>query len=216
MTYAEGRRVGLPSVRCTAHSRSGEQCRNWAKVGSTVCRMHGGHLPQVVRKRDERLTFAQLLQSDPRPVGEVLLDALHNADVAMQDMRVRLVEGGEPVTVDQLDRFITLSRLTHHLAKTTVDAGVEVQLVNQQRANVEEVGGFLADTLLTVLNALPLHPAWRSYLLDLASYRFLEVAHQEGTRLFDRPSESLPPEPVPPREPILLPDPRAIPSPFRS
>jgi hypothetical protein len=103
-------------------------------VGSTTCRMHGAMAPNVVRKRDERMTFAQLLQSDPRPVGEVLLDALHNADVAMQDMRASLADEGQPVTVDQLDRFIYLSRLTHHLAKTTVDAGVEVALVNQQRA----------------------------------------------------------------------------------
>lgn len=205
MTYSEGRRVGLPSVRCVARSRSGEQCRNWAKVGSTTtCRMHGAMAPNVVRKRDERMTFAQLLQSDPRPVGEVLLDALHNADVAMQDMRVRLTEGGEPVTVDQLDRFINLSRLTHHLAKTTVDAGVEVALVNQAKAEVQQVGGFLADVLLTTLNALPLHPAWRSYLLDLAQHRLLECAHEWQHRVLDQPTGPLPPEPIPPREPILL------------
>jgi hypothetical protein len=160
--------------------------------------------PNVVRKRDERMTFAQLLQSDPRPVGEVLLDALHNADAAMQDMRVRLVEGGEPVTVDQLDRFINLSRLTHHLAKTTVDAGVEVALVNQQRAAVGEVGTLLADVLLVVLNALPLHPAWRSYLLDLAQHRLLEIAQRDGTRVMEQPDQPLPPEPFPPAEPILL------------
>jgi hypothetical protein len=210
VTYAEGRRVGLPSVKCTATNRSGTPCGNWAKVGSTVCVSHGAMAPQVVRKRDERVTFAQLLQSDPRPVGEVLLDALHNADAAMQDMRVRLVEDGQPVTVDQLDRFINLSRLTHHLAKTTVDAGVEVALVNQQRAAVGEVGGFLADILLTVLNALPLHPAWRSYLLDLARHRLLEIAQQDGARVMEAPDAPLPDAPVPPQEPVLLP---ALPSP---
>lgn len=40
--------------RCSGHNsggrdgnRQGEQCRNWAIRGSTVCRMHGGRAPQV-------------------------------------------------------------------------------------------------------------------------------------------------------------------------
>jgi hypothetical protein len=203
MTYGESRRVGLPSVRCTATNRRGERCGKWAKVGGTTCELHGAQAGQVVRKRDERMTFAQLLQSDPRPVGEVLLDALHNADVAMQDMRAGLATG-EPVTVDQLDRFINLSRLTHHLAKTTVDAGVEVALVNQQRATVEQLGAYTADVLLAVLNALPLHPAWRSYLLDLARYQLLERAHHGDRLVLEEPADPLGDPPIPPREPILL------------
>jgi hypothetical protein len=150
------------------------------------------------------MTFAQLLQSDPRPVGKVLLDALHNADVAMQDMRAQLVTG-EPVTVDQLDRFINLSRLTHHLAKTTVDAGVEVELVRRQKADLELMGQLSADILWTVLDALPLHPAWRRYLVDLASRRLSEISHTEERLLLDPPTEPIPPMPVPPREPILMP-----------
>jgi len=178
---------------------------NFATVGRTVCRHHGGAAGQVVRKGEERATFAQLLQSDPRPVGEVLLDALHNADVAMQDMRAQLVTDGQPVTVDQLDRFINLSRLTHHLAKTTVDAGVEAALVDQAQVAVEGVGELQADVLLTELNALPLHPAWRSYLLDLARYRMLEHAHGGAYSVLKPLTEPLPDPPVPPAEPVLLP-----------
>jgi hypothetical protein len=215
MTYGESRRVGLPSVRCTATNRRGERCGKWAKVGGTTCELHGAQAGQVVRKRDERMTFAQLLQSDPRPVGEVLLDALHNADVAMQDMRAGLATG-EPVTVDQLDRFINLSRLTHHLAKTTVDAGVEVQLVNQARASLQQVGAVLSEVLLAVLHSLPLTPAWREHLLDVAHHQLQTIVRREGNQVFDQPTEPLPPPPVPPQEPILLADQSTIPSPFRS
>jgi hypothetical protein len=165
--------------------------------------MHGAHVPAVERKRSERMTFAQLLQSDPRPVGEVLLDALHNADVAMQDMRAQLTTG-EPVTVDQLDRFISISRLTHHLAKTTVDAKVEVQLVEQARASVGELGMILSEVLLAVLDSLPLTPTWREHLLEVADHQLRTIAHRQGTHVLDLP-EAPTDAPVPPAEPVLLP-----------
>jgi hypothetical protein len=175
---------------------------NFASVGRLQCRMHWGNTTLAVRKGNERATFAQLLQSDPRPVGTVLLDALHNADVAMRDMRAGLVEG-EPVTIDTLDRFINLSRLTHHLAKTTVDAGVLTKLLEQQRVGLEEVE-FIADVLLTVLDALPLHPAWRQYLLDVAEVHMLQVARAGGTSVLEVPAgpERLPS--TPPDAPILV------------
>jgi hypothetical protein len=205
MTRGLSRQAGIPPSQCNARNRRGERCKNFCSVGRLTCYMHFGNAPQNVRKGEERATFAQLLQSDPRPVGEVLLDALHNADVAMQDMRAQLVEGGEPVTVDQLDRFINLSRLTHHLAKTTVDAGVEVHLVNQARASLEQVGAYMTDVLLTVLDALPLHPAQRQYLLDLAQHRLLELGRTEPRYFTDAPDEPLGEPPVPPQAPILMP-----------
>jgi hypothetical protein len=213
MTRGLSRQAGIPPTHCTARNRRGERCRNFCSVGRLTCYMHFGNAPQNVRKGEERATFAQLLQSDPRPVGEVLLDALHNADTAMRDIRAQLVEEGQPVTVDQLDRFINLSRLTHHLAKTTVDAGVEVELVRRQKADLELMGQLSADILWTVLDALPLHPAWRRYLVDLASRRALEIGHQEERLLLDPPTEPIPPMPIPPREPILLP---GLPSPLQS
>jgi hypothetical protein len=216
MSRGVSRQAGIPPTLCTAKTRAGEPCKNYCSVGRVTCYLHGGAAGQVVRKAEERVTFAQLLQSDPRPVGEVLLDALHNADVAMRDVRARLVEEGQPVTVDQLDRFINLSRLTHHLAKTSIDAGVEVALVSQQRATVQEAGTFVAEILLTVLNALPLHPAWRSYLLDLAHHHLVENARREGTHLFERPDGPPSEPPVPPQAPILLDSQPAIPPPFRS
>jgi hypothetical protein len=173
-------------------------------VGRVTCYLHGGAAGQVVRKAEERVTFAQLLQSDPRPVGEVLLDALHSLDVAHRDLRAQLVERGEPVTIDQLDRFVSVARVTHHLAKTSIDAGVAVKLVEQQRAPLSEIGVFISEVLLDILHYLPLTPAWREHLLERADFKLLELARTRGTNVLDSPDGPLPEAPTPPSEPILL------------
>lgn len=36
-----------PRRQCTAHARSGSQCKRSPILGGTVCRMHGGAVPQV-------------------------------------------------------------------------------------------------------------------------------------------------------------------------
>ena len=45
----------VSAARCTAHSRSGEQCKQTPIAGGTVCRYHGGGAPQVRRKAALRL-----------------------------------------------------------------------------------------------------------------------------------------------------------------
>lgn len=45
-------------TRCTARRKNGEPCRNWAMLGTTVCRMHGGAAPQVRRAAQVRLAMA--------------------------------------------------------------------------------------------------------------------------------------------------------------
>ncbi len=44
--------------RCKAHScRTKQPCKNWAIIGGTVCRVHGGSAPQV--RRRAQLRFAE-------------------------------------------------------------------------------------------------------------------------------------------------------------
>lgn len=76
---------------CTATRRDGKPCTNYARLASTVCRMHGGSAPQVVRAAQVRLLMAadrlmaQLLQiaedkSEPTPVRlSAIRDALDRA-----------------------------------------------------------------------------------------------------------------------------------------
>ena len=45
-------------TQCTAHSRSGAQCRSRAITGATVCRMHGGAAPHVREAARRRLALA--------------------------------------------------------------------------------------------------------------------------------------------------------------
>ncbi len=46
---------GPAMVRCSAHKKSGEQCKKWAIRGGTVCRFHGGAAGQVKRKAAARI-----------------------------------------------------------------------------------------------------------------------------------------------------------------
>jgi hypothetical protein len=120
------------------------------------------------------MTLAQLLQSDPRPLPAVMADAVANADAAMTDARLRLLEG-EEVSITQLDRLLELSRLAHHLSRTMLETGIFAKVAAEQRATVGELGTFISEVLLGVLHSLPLTPAWREYLLDVADYRLLEL-----------------------------------------
>ena len=52
------RKPGVKEHRCTAHRRTGEQCRNPAILGATVCRFHGGAAKQVVHAARVRLQNA--------------------------------------------------------------------------------------------------------------------------------------------------------------
>lgn len=46
----------IPRTQCTAKSRqSGERCKQYAILGGTVCRFHGGGTPNVKRKAALRL-----------------------------------------------------------------------------------------------------------------------------------------------------------------
>jgi hypothetical protein len=202
MSRVGSRKAGIPSVRCSARSRSGEQCRNYARVGTTLCHLHRGNARQIVRKAEQRVTLAQLLQDEPRPLVEVMADAVANADAAMRDARLRLLEG-EEVTVDQLDRVLELSRLAHHLSRTMLDTGIGMKLVAEQKASLQDLGGLISEVLLAVLHPLPLTPTGRKYLLARMEYQLLTIARRYGTRVLDLPDE-LPSEPIPPAEPILF------------
>ena len=48
----------VASRRCHAHKKTGEQCKNAALAGQSVCKYHGGAAPQSINKARERLSAA--------------------------------------------------------------------------------------------------------------------------------------------------------------
>ena len=144
MTYEKSRRAGIPTVRCVHVAYSTQQrCRNPARVGTTLCHMHAGSASHIQRKANERATIAQLMQHEdpdhPRPLGEVMLEAVHNADVIMRslsDVRLRVLRG-EEVELADVDRLLEMSRAAQHLAESTTRAGVQVELVRQASLQTE-------------------------------------------------------------------------------
>lgn len=65
---------------CSAHSRSGQQCRKPKVPGTTVCRNHGGAAPQTVAKARERLLAA----ADPAATKLVALVRSKDEQVALR------------------------------------------------------------------------------------------------------------------------------------
>jgi hypothetical protein len=92
--------------------------------------MHGGTTTQVDARADTRMTLGQILRSERRPVGEVLLDAVHAADAITRDLTVRVSAGD--TDVETLTRFIEALTRSAKLAKVALDAGVMQAVVAQR------------------------------------------------------------------------------------
>ena len=73
---------GNPARRCVAHKkRNGEQCRNWAIRGGTVCRYHGGSAPNVKRAAAQRLDQTR----NEYMVRQLVRRTVHGADLYIPD-----------------------------------------------------------------------------------------------------------------------------------
>lgn len=99
-------------TRCTARRRNGEPCRNWAMLGTNVCRMHGGAAPQVRRRAQQRIleasdkAAARLVEimQDPKVPYAVQLAAARDLLDRAQLAGKQEIEMG--VTVSLLERNI--------------------------------------------------------------------------------------------------------------
>ena len=122
MSRGKSRQAGLPGLPGSAVLGDGEGHRPTLpplRPGQTICDLHGGKDPRKQRAADRRASVAQLMQHEdpdaPRPLGEVMLDAVHNADVLMRSLRdVRLrVARDEPVSGEDVDRLVRMSQVAH-------------------------------------------------------------------------------------------------------
>lgn len=124
--------VYVRSQRCEGTSRThGGPCKQYAIRGARFCRNHGGALPAV--REEARRNVAQqeillreaknpLLKHERRHPSQVLLDALHTADVMHREALRLLDEGYESLTPDQrADVSVALDRAAK-TAKLVYDA----------------------------------------------------------------------------------------------
>jgi hypothetical protein len=176
-------------MRCTATAKyTGEQCRNWVTPGTTVCTMHGQN-GATLRKAEERVTLAQLLEQDPRHPWEVVLDATHMMDAIVRDFQTQLT-AGEVITPEQLDRLINVNQIRHHLATTAISTKAHEQVSLAFTRHLELEGELVATAVAAALDKLGLTEPWRVYALEVAQRALLGDEAQGD-------------EPQPPTEPVL-------------
>lgn len=144
---------------CAAKAKgSQKQCTRNALPGMKVCRLHGGAAPQVQQAALKRLALAEAFErGDRRPAWQILADALHAADTLMIDARVRLGEG-EPITVDQLDRFTDALERAQRFAKVFLDAGVD----ERQTRIAESQASMIVGVIRAILDELDLSAVQRA------------------------------------------------------
>jgi hypothetical protein len=175
---------GVPPQKCSARSQqSGERCGNWAIPGSPagVCRWHG----------------ARESPDDRRPIGEIMREAVHIQDCLMRDAARPYYEG-QPLTLDERNRLSDRAKVALHMAKVTVDAGVEVALVREFERNAELEGQLIARAIGAVVHGLT-DTLGSGHAVDLNVWA-LNVAHDalvaaEASPDGDWESPSVPPLP---------------------
>lgn len=106
--------MAIPPVRCSRKATStGKQCKRYARPGTSVCSKHGARRDDIADKAQQTVTLATLLASDPRPVFEVLQDAIH--------------------TLDSVHRKSKVDALKQNQEKGSIDADTVTELVNSAR-----------------------------------------------------------------------------------
>ncbi len=144
----------LPPVRCSGHTRQGNQCIRYAVVGASVCWKHGGGAPQVQAKAEERISLAEALASgDRRHPWDVMEDTLHVADVLMRQVLLDVKDKGA-TSPQLLDKLVGAIERANRLSKTVLDAGVAERRTRLAEGQAQQMHAFVH----RVLNGLELTP----------------------------------------------------------
>jgi len=171
-----------PPMRCTATSkRSGQQCRRFVMVGKRVCWHHGATAGRngkeaALAESDVAATIAAYMQDDPRPIAEILTDAMAVHDAVLRATKARVM-AGENVTADDVDRMIESARGAHVVALSMSKLGLEeqrVRIAERESAALTRIFDAVRDAA-----ELSLMPAQRR-VWDVVVGRVMQAAITDG------------------------------------
>jgi hypothetical protein len=176
--------------------RTGQRCQRYAMVGALVCPMHGMN-GNARHNATVKLGIAELLTRDPRPLREVIADAVAISDSVMGELR-SAVEHGD-TSLATISRLIESARYTATMAKLAIDSGVPHIAADSSRWDhtVYEVIPFVGEVVGKLAEAMapgdPVHArALREWAID-----WLDV--QLGAIANGREPEATPAPPSPAR-----------------
>jgi hypothetical protein len=128
--------------QCSAHSRTGKQCKRWAVPGAIVCRYHGGMAPQVRAAADRRLVEAEVRRitgADPMTDPYAALEDLGGRAMALVDRLSHLVDDLDDVRYEgglgghweqvrgELPMLLAALRQAESIAGRIVSLGLDAQ-----------------------------------------------------------------------------------------
>jgi hypothetical protein len=148
--------------QCSAHARTGEQCKRSAVLGAIVCRYHGGLAPQVRAAADRRLAEAEVRRitgADPMTDPYAALEDLGGRAMALVDRLSHLVDDLDEVRYEggvgghweqvrgELPMLLAALRQAESIAGRIVSLGLD-----ERRVAVSEAqAGVMVAALATVL-----------------------------------------------------------------
>lgn len=173
----------MPRMRadqCTAtNRRTGQRCKRWANLGTTVCTVHGSRLPTVVAAAARERTMwevGQRAEREGRHPMEVLRTVLHVRDHLLGKLLAQVADRDDvtPGEIRELDDRLTQAQ---RAAEVAVRSGV--QLWFTQRSQVE------AETVVRALNqalgAVDLTPDQESAMRTALAQALREIGEQDRT-----------------------------------
>lgn len=135
--------MAIPPVRCSRKATStGKQCKRYARPGTSVCSKHGARRDDIADKAQQTVTLATLLASDPRPVFEVLQDAIHTLDSVHRQTKVDALKQDQEkgsIDADTVTELVNSARgvSTVTLAATRTAAWQAIASSHERRINLE-------------------------------------------------------------------------------
>jgi hypothetical protein len=119
--------------------------------------MHGGSAGQVARAADFRLAIGELAATDPRPMRQILADAVRLGDVAMRDYEQALLHG--ETDAETIARLLEAARYSAGLVKLALDSGLPLDdpdggQVVPVAAAIEQAGVAVRGAVMGMASAL--------------------------------------------------------------